>query len=535
MAEKKQRWSDIGDIPSGRGDKKSNPSDRLSVYKFPDKKWVTVRLYPGMVTTAGYWVTTKKKDGSRGRFFAPCISFDPETHECDESKADPWRDAAKQLNTYSDDKSKPNEKVISYQRTGWINAIIRAEQSKEPGTLPKHTKAERESGMKDKDSESWTPAYAVRMTKTLVERVQGLKGTNTHHNKKTGETASYQMSDMRYGCDLMIKYDKDAAPASQYDVQKSDRSPLTEEEKAYLLQDLSLLVDEPVSEEEVVKDFESWAKRNEVEIDMPTKSKKSKAQDEDLKKKKGRVVEDEDDEDEDDEDEAPAPKKSSKKPAAKSKKVVDEDDEDDDDLDDEDEDDEPAPKSKAKSKGKKVVEEDDEDEDEDLDDEDEDDEPAPKKKGKPVAAKSKGKSKIAASEEDDEDEEDEDDEDEEPAPKKGKKVAAPVKGKKKPVVEEDEDDDLDDDEEDEDEPAPKAKGKKPAPAAKGKKKVVEEDEDEDEDLDDEDEEEDEPAPKKKVAAKGKKVAVEEDDEDDDLDDDEDEEEEPAPKKKAKKR
>lgn len=353
MADKK-RWSDLGDIPAGgRGDKKSSPSDRIAVYKFPDKVWVNLRLLRGMVTTAGYWVTTKKKDGSKGRFFAACPSFDPETHDRDDSKIDPWRDAAEELNVYSEDKSKQTEKIISYQRTAWINAIIRKEQSKEPADQPKHTKAERESGMKDKDSDSWTPIFALRMTKSLVDRIQGLKGTNTHRDKKSGETKSYHMSDERFGCDLMIKYDKDAPPANQYDVQKSDRTPLTEEEKAYLLQDLSLLIDEPTSDEEVIRDFESWAKRNNVELEnMPTSSKKTKAKDEELKKKKGRVVED-DDEDEEDEDDEPVAKKSKAKPAPakKGKKVVDEDDEDeeDDDLEDDEDDEEEEEKPVKKS------------------------------------------------------------------------------------------------------------------------------------------------------------------------------------------
>lgn len=548
MADKKSKWSDLGDIPTGGREKRSKPDERVAVYKFPKNKWVRVRLLTGMVTTAGYWVTTQKKDKTEGRFFAPCNSYDYDTHEVDENKVDPWRDAAKELNEYHEDRNKA-KKVISFSKTYWIGAIIRSEQDNAPANQPQHTKAERETGFKDKDSDSWTPVYALRMTKTLVERIQGLKGTNTHFNKKSGETKSYHMSDEKYGCDLMIKYDPDAStPANMYDVQKGDRTPLTEEEKALLLQDLELLIDEPMDEAELIRDFESWAKRNNVEIEnMSIKGiKKSKAKDEEVTKKRKAPVLDEDLDDEDEEDEAPAPKKKAAAPVKKSVKKpvdLDEDEDEDEDLDDEDEDEAPAkkPVKKAAKKPVDIDEDDDEDEEDDLDD-DEEEEVKPKKKASTPVKKSSKKPVVEEDDEDDEDE-DEDEDEEEVKPKK----KAPAKPSKKPVVEEDEedeeDDDLDDEDEDEVKPVKKV-SKKPV-----KKPVIEDDEDEDEDEeededDDDEEEEVKPAKKSsKVQAKpakkvAKKPVIEEDDEDedeeeDDLDDEE--EEEVKPKKKAPKK
>lgn len=538
MADKKSKWSDLGDIPTGNKEKRSKPDERVAVYKFPKNKWVRLRLLTGMVTTAGYWVTTKKKDKTEGRFFAPCNSYDYDTHDRDDNKVDPWRDAAAELNEYSEDKAN-SKKVISFQKTFWIGAIIRSEQDNAPANQPQHTKAERETGFKDKDSDSWTPVYAVRMTKTLVERIQGLRGTNTHFNKKSGETKSYHMSDEKYGCDLMIKFDPDAStPANMYDVQKGDRTPLTEEERGFLLQNLELLIDEPMDEDELIRDFESWAKRNDVEIgNMSIKGiKKSKAKDEEVKKKKAKIVDEDLDDEEDDEDEAPAPKKKPAKPSKKPAKVVDEDEDEDedDDLDDEDEDEKPVKKPSKKPVKKPVDEdedeEDDEEEEDDLDDEDEDEAPAKKPVKKPA------KKPVDEDEEDDDDLDDED-EDEEEEVKPAKKPAKPAKKPaKKPVDEdeddEDEDDDLDDEEEEEVKPSKK-------PAKKPVKKPVDEDEDEDEDdEDDEDEEEDvKPAkkPSKAPAKKPVKKPVDED-EDDDIEDDEDEdEEEVKPAKKPVKK
>lgn len=536
MADKKSKWSDLGDIPTSGKEKRSKPDERVAVYKFPKNKWVRLRLLDGMITTAGYWVTTKKKDKTEGRFFAPCNSYDYETHERDDNKIDPWRDAAAELNEYNEDRNKA-KKVISFQKTYWIGAIVRQEQEKAPATLPRPTKAELESGFKDKDSDSFTPVYAIRMTKTLVERIQGLKGTNTHFNKKTGETKSYHMSDEKFGCDLMIKFDPDAStPANMYDVQKGDRTPLTEEEKSYLLQNLELLIDEPEDEAELIRDFESWAKRNDVEIEgMSIKGiKKSKAKDEEVKKKKSKVVEEDLDEDEDeDEDEAPKkkPAKAGKKPA----KVVDEDLDDEEDEDDEEEEEEKPAKKPAKKSPKKPVDEDeDEDEDDDLDDDEEEEVKPAKKPGKKPAAKPSKK----PVDEDDEDEEDDDLDDEEEEEVKPKKKPAA----KKPAVEEDEDDeeddDLDDEEEEEEEVKPAKK-----PSKKPAKKPVDEDEDEDDEEDEEDDEEDVKPAKKSAKAPAKKPAKkpvdededEDEEEDDDLDDDEEEEEVKPKKKPGKKR
>jgi hypothetical protein len=460
-------WRDMDEIPQGNGEKAARPGDLVNVAQFKSGKWVPIRLLPGVMTQAQYWVNTKKKDGNKARFPVPVPGFDSHAGSQDSEAYDPWRTAGEKLNVYADDPSKSNV-VVQFSKSFWMNAIIRPEQENEPAKSPKLTKQERETGFKDKDSDSWTPVQVVRLPKSFIDRVNGLKTMNVKRNKKTGTTESYSMSHAKYGCDILVKYNADASPASQWEVQKGDRTPLTEEEQAYLIWDLDLLANPVVTEEETKREFKSWCTRNKIKLDgdesddeddedTPKKSKKSKkAVDDDddefddpKPKKKSKKSRDEDEDEDDDFDEDPKPKKS--------KKSRDEDDEDDEDEDD--------PKPSKKSKKSKPV---DDEDDDDFDDED-DPKPAKKKKSKPV----------------DEDDFDEDEEDD-PKPKKKSKKSR---------------DEDDEDDEDEDDPKPKKKSKKPV-----------------DDEDDEDDEDDAPKSKKsKVKSKKRK----DDDDDDGWDDDDD--------------
>ncbi|QBQ74622.1 hypothetical protein BcepSauron_242 [Burkholderia phage BcepSauron] len=509
----RQKGTDFDNInTNGNKRDKVKVTDVVTLFKFPEKKWVTLRLYGDIHSYATAWVKTKTKDGKSTKFPIDLPSYDPTTQTFDSTKYDPWYEFSQQER---DNNVERDDQMIQVGRKFYMNALLRHLQKQQPSTKIRPTSTEKETGFKDKDSDTWTPWQVLALSPGLIGKIRELKGLNTVTSKKTGATKTYNVSDEKFGRDIRILYDSTKSPGDQYQVVPGDsRTPMTEEELSFLRWDTSALASEPPSDEETKKEFESWAKRNGIKL----KSGKRR------------------DEEDIDEDEDESPKKGkSKKTTTSKKKQVEEDDEDDEDLDgdddglDEDEDDEPAPKKgkKAPAKGKKVVEEDDDDDlDEDEDeDEDEDDEPAPKKGKK--AAPAKGKKKQVDEDDEDEDDEDlDDDEDDEPAPKKGKAV----KGKKKPVEEDDEDeddDDLDEDEDEDDEPAPK-KSKKAAP--KGKKKPVEDDEDEDEDEDlddDEDDEDEEPAPKKSKKPAAKKVAkktskkkpVEEDEDDeDDLDD-----------------
>src|SRR5471030_507707 len=482
-----QKGTDFDEVVTGGG-KKAKITDKVPVYKFPEKKWVTFRLFGSIYTYGGYWMQYKSKEGKKGRFYTPISSYNPETQQREASIYDPWRDLlASQVDV------KKEDQLGNFTKQGFMNGISRKMQKDAPRKLPKIGKKEAKSGFKEKDSDSWTPVVPLRLTTSVLGKLKEQGALNVVEKK--GQSKAYPVTHEKYGCDVRIYYDSSKAPADQYQVVISDKkTPLTEEELEYLKWDLSDLESAP-SKEEVKADFENWAKRNGVKL----KSKKSRDEDDEY-------------EEVDEDDEHKSKKSKGKKKKAKSKKPDDEnededdlDDNDDDDLDDDDDDDDDDDEPKKK-KGKKKSKSDDDDDDDDLDDDDEEDEPKSKKSKKP--AKVKGKSKSKKDEDDEDDDLDDDDDEDEPKSKKSKdKVKGKKKSKSDDDEDDDEDDDLDDDDDDDEEEPKKKKGKAKA-KGKSKSKKDEDDEeddlDDDEDDDDDDDEDDEPKSKKKSKSKGKK-------------------------------
>lgn len=511
-----EKRMDLDDARTGSGrDRAPNVGDLVDVYKFPDKKWVTIRLMSGLFSKAGYWVVTKKRDGSKGKFPTPCPSYDPEAQERDSTIPDPWRDMAATLreSMTEEERKKKDSMLIQFTQEWYMPAIIRSKQKTLPDRLPKPTPSERKTGFKEKDSDSMTAIYAVKLGKSLLGKLQELKGLNTVESK-SGAVKAFSVNDPKFGRDIRVYFDKDKAPADQYQVQLGEkRTPLTEDEQAMLgwnLEAACAPVTAGMDEEELAKfhkqvklDFDQWAAKMGIKV---KKSRKDVEEDEDF---------DEEDEDQPKGKRKPAPK-GKRKPEPEDDDDLDDDDgeEDDDDFDEEEDDappakKKPAGKAKAKpaAKGKRKPEPEDDDdfddddgEDDDLDDDD-DDAPPAKKKPAPKKAAPKGKRKPEPEDDDDfdddgdddsDDDGDDDDFDDEPPAKKkpaGKAKPAP-KGKRKPAEDddfdddddgEDDDGDGDDDDFDDEPPAkkkPAAKGKA-KPAAKGKRKPAAEDDDDD--------------------------------------------------------
>lgn len=510
----RQQGTDFDEVKTNNRQEKQSVTDKVSLLKFPEGKWTTIRPFGGLFSYVTYWCKIDPKDTSPKAKRFPVISpsWDPKTQQFDSTIYDPWLELANSQTLDKEDKDARSKQLVQIQKTFYINAISRAAQKNAPARMPKPTSEERKSGFKDKDSDTFTPWVALPLGVSLVGKIKDLTGLNVVESKKTGASKAYPVSNEKFGCEIRVLFDKNKSPTDMYQVQLGQRVAITEEELAYLQWDLSELVTPVTDEAANRRDFEGWAKRMGLKTNKKRKHEVEEFDDEEL--------DNDVEEDEDDEDEAPKKKgkvAAKKAPAKKGKKVVDEDEDEDEDEEDSDFDEDEAPKSKKKApakkvaaKGKKkVVDEDDEDEeeDDDFDDEEDEDEDEPVKKSSKKAPAKKGKKVV---DEDDEEDEDEDEEDEDEAPKSKKKVAA-KKGKK--VVDEDDDDDFDDEDEDEedsddededDEPVSKKKPAKKAPA-KGKKKVVDEDEDEedeeDDDFDDEEEEEDDEPPAKKKPVK----------------------------------
>lgn len=405
------------------------------------KGWTTLRLFGPVYANATFWVKTKRGDGAKV-FSQQCRCFDPETCQVVSDKYDPWYDEyRRELDENIDQK----DRLIQYTQYFYMQAILRKEQNNEP-RKNRLTEEEKETGIKDMNSDSWTPVVVVQLTRNVFKKIQEMKEDNIV-KLKSGTKKAYNVNDPKFGRDIMIKYDDSTgvAPGDRYQVKlvvDGGRSPLTEEERDYLKFDLDKIYPHEESESEVKRNFLSWAKR--VGLDdtkANSDSDDDTDDDEDFESpkrkpknvtKKSKSDEDDFDDSDDEDEEFSHPKLKNKK----SKSDEDEDDfddsedsEDDDDTD-EDEDEERPPKKSKKAKKSTDEDDDFDDDDEDFDDEDE----------KPVKRKSKKS--------DDEDEEDDfDDDDEDEKPKKPSKKSK-LKSKKAKKSKSDEDDDFDDDDED---------------------------------------------------------------------------------------
>lgn len=463
------RGSDMDSVVVRGSNNAFRMSDVVNMLEYPTKNgkpgWVTIRLFGPVYSDAFFWV--KAKPGSPKSFRAPCRCYDPETHQCVPEKYDPWYD---EYRRECDENVDNKDRLLRYSRYFYMQAIVRKLQDNMPAKN-RITAQEKKTGFKDPDSDSYTPVVVVQLTSKVFKAIQDMKEDNIV-KLKSGTRKAYNVSDEKFGRDIMIKKDTtpNIAPGDMYQVKlavDSGRTPLTEEEKEYLTWDMNTIYAPEVSEAEAKRDFEGWARRmglmkrkvEEPEVDEDddnTDDFEEERSTPKLKKKatkKPQVEEDDDfdDEDEDtddfedDEEEEATLKKSSKKPVKKSKNVAEEEDEDDfdededsDDFDDEDEEDEPKPAKKTSKKKKPVEDEDDDFDDDDFED-DEDEKPAPKKSSK--------KSKKVVEEDEDDDFNDEDEEDEEPKPTKKSTKKKPVKKSKK-VVEEDDEDEFEDDDDD---------------------------------------------------------------------------------------
>ena len=362
------------------GNDSARIEELIDVFKWPDGKWVQVRLMDrGLLPISTHWVPIiGSKTGKESKIPRLCLNIDPDSGKAIKGKC-PYcelGDTARAQDHY------------------YFNAIIRELQEDQPKKAVKPTSSERETGFKDIDSRSWTPVRAIRLPGGLLDQFKAQKDLNKHKSKKTGETKKYAINHDKYGVDFNVMYDSTTKGAGKYKISKEGRTPLTEEELEYLVYDLDgaaiakemglKTLEEALRDVKTMtlasgkggKDDDGKSKGRRViddddddvdldEDDEPKKKgKKSKHRDDDdddePKKKKGKKSKDEDEDDEDDEDEKPSKK------SKKSKHRADDDDDDEDEDDEDDEDEKPSKKSKKSKKSKHR--DDDEDEDEDDDD-----------------------------------------------------------------------------------------------------------------------------------------------------------------------
>lgn len=279
--------------PKSKGDKIPKPQDIVELADVgPDFK--AFRCIGDVSASLMYWITieTAKGEFNIGK---PSLAYDPELDTIDDAVEDPYRDI-------------PNP--VKETKHYYVNVIDRDLQEDEPKKKGKPTKDEKKTGLKTKGSEAWTPVRVLRITPKVAGELQALRQLNKH--KVKGARVACDITDEKYGIDIFFSFNKDAdSPGDMYKVQKGDHSPLTDEEKGYLVWDLTK-IHQKESLEVARKEAENLSGKSpeseeddEDEDDLPAKSKKKKksSKDDAPKKKKKKSSRDDDD----------APKKKKKK------------------------------------------------------------------------------------------------------------------------------------------------------------------------------------------------------------------------------
>lgn len=252
----KRRGHDFNDVRTNTGgDKSPSIKDQVDQFKFPPDKFVTVRIISPVFMYAGYWVATKKKDGSPTKFYMPSPSYDPESQSFDTTVFDPFFEISKGEKGVERD-----ARMIQIQKYGYCNAIILHEEARRPERIPRPTEQELATGFKEKDSDSWTPVKVLRLSSTMMEQIQGIAQTNIVTNKNTGETKAMSIAHPKFGMTIRIKHSPKKPAASQYQILPGEKMPLNERQQKYLTWDLSDL-ERPEPEDRVRESYDRWAEK----------------------------------------------------------------------------------------------------------------------------------------------------------------------------------------------------------------------------------------------------------------------------------
>lgn len=257
---------------------------------------------------AEHWIGIRKKNGETVKIRKLCHSFDQVSGE--------FKNECPYCSILGD---KPRKKFLTC-------AIDRAAEKNKPRRAPtpkpsesktvKLWDGESKGRIKDKSSDSWTPVTVLGLPTSAGGKIYDIVALNT--KTINGETVMFGPEHAKYGFDVMIKHDSSRSPAEQYSIQKAKRTPLTDEEKQYLLWKLD--IEKPESPEAALKEAKSMGSRR-VSYDKDGKAYDNFITGSDEKKSK-KGSSNKDDIDLDDMEEDDAPKKSKNKSKSKSKDKV---------------------------------------------------------------------------------------------------------------------------------------------------------------------------------------------------------------------
>jgi hypothetical protein len=304
MAKSKQRDLMDANPKTGGGDKLPKLEEMFDLVKL-NKDYTSLRLFGAFASYAIFWIPiTGSKSGKATRIPRICLDYNPETDSFDDNGC-PYRKAG----------LKPQVKYL-------FNAIDRETQEDRGAKKePKYSKEEIKAGFLLPNTKSKSPIKVIQLPPGQVDKLKKFSSANKVKKEK------YSVTHEEFGLDLNISFDADAK-GNQYDIQMSERTPLTKYEQKLLLWNLSEInkAYAPMSLEDAKADFKKLRDVMDGEEggygDDDSKSKKSKKKK--SKKDESDISDDSDNSDDSDisdsSDDSDNDKKKSKKKDKKSSK-----------------------------------------------------------------------------------------------------------------------------------------------------------------------------------------------------------------------
>jgi hypothetical protein len=209
-------------------------SDFCDTIEWPDGKEKIVRPIGPIIGYAYHWLSIYTKTFSKATFPKLCLNFDQSTGTYKSNKYHKGR-----LISGCPYCGSPFRPHITF----YSNFIDRDLEFHHPPKLvrplPEEQQRQELLGVpcyfKVKNSSTWTPIKAGKITSGLERQLQSVAYMNRHENPNNpGEFKRFSLSHPRRGMDVIIRMDK--GPPVRYECRKYESSQLTKQELKYLWQ-----------------------------------------------------------------------------------------------------------------------------------------------------------------------------------------------------------------------------------------------------------------------------------------------------------
>ena len=199
-------------------------SDLAPTLDWPVGEYEHIRLIGPISAYCNIWFTILTAKNPKQAIPKLCLDLDPETDEFT-TEICPYRKSGK---------GREGKYYV-------VNCIVRSLQEDADGNVLDFPKATipitEQHGYKaywgTKADAKRTPVRLVEMTENAAEKLLNIKKLN--FVKGPDGKQFYEVSDPKFGCDIQIMMDPNKKGAAKVDVQKGNRTPITPEERRYII------------------------------------------------------------------------------------------------------------------------------------------------------------------------------------------------------------------------------------------------------------------------------------------------------------